>query len=135
MPYWKCYYHIVWATHHRQASIEPSFKSVIYEEMDRIATVKECEIIAMNAVSDHVHIAIAMPPSVSIAEFVSHIKGGTSHAVNRRFQLEKRFRWQQGYGVMTFGQRQMSFVRAYIDNQEKHHADKNTNPYLEYIED
>lgn len=31
MPYWKLFYHLVWATRYREAVIQPAIESVVYE--------------------------------------------------------------------------------------------------------
>jgi len=35
--------------------------------------------------------------------------------------MNKRFEWQTGYGAFSYGQSQISQVKAYIDNQYNHH--------------
>lgn len=73
-----------------------------------------------------------MPPSLSISEFVRQVKGASSHAVNNmtEFSVDK-FRWQESYGALTFGERNLRFVVGYIENQKQHHANATTDPYLE----
>lgn len=86
----------------------------------------------MNAVADHIHVAVRMPPSISISEFVRQIKGASSHAVNNMAEFsENKFRWQESYGALTFGQRNLEFVVSYIKDQKQHHANSTTDPYLE----
>jgi hypothetical protein len=51
------------------------------------------------------------------------LKGGSSHTVNQMFPaLVERFAWQVGYGVVSFGTRDLKWVVRYVRNQREHHA-------------
>jgi putative transposase len=133
MPYWKCYYHIVWATKYRQPLIIPAYESVIFAAITDKAAEYDSPLLALNAVSDHIHIAVSIPPSVSIAKWVGGIKGATARAINTSFQQDTRFHWQSGYGVMSFGETALNKVKEYIASQKQRHANNDLNHYLENI--
>jgi len=69
-----------------------------------------------------VHLAVSVPPKLALAEFVSQVKGNSSHFVNH--ELEIPFAWQVEYGVVSFGSKQLDWVVKYVKNQHQHHADK-----------
>ena len=54
-----------------------------------------------NAMPDHVHLLVRLPPSVSVSDFIGQVKGATSHRVNEEIKPECRLMWQEGYGVLT----------------------------------
>jgi putative transposase len=135
MPYWNCYYHIVWATKHRQPTILPAFEQVITAVIQQKSLDLKCTILAINMVSDHIHVAVRIPPSLSIATWVGHAKGVSARSINTDFQQPERFHWQEGYGVMTFGEKALEQVKEYIANQKQRHASRDLNRYLERSDD
>ena len=71
----------------------------------------------------HIHAAVTIPPTLLISEFVGQIKGASSHDVNEQFALRgKVLQWQAGYGVVSFGTRDLEWVKQYVRNQREHHA-------------
>lgn len=58
-----------------------------------------------------------------MSEWIGKIKGATSYAVNNSEILpDHRFRWQESYGILTFGERNLSMVVDYVVRQKQHHA-------------
>ena len=135
MPYWKCFYHIVWATRYREPTILPVYEPVILAEIARKSAEYGCELLAANCASDHVHVAVSIRPSIAVADYVGNIKGASSRAINTSFERETRFHWQEGYSVLSFGERALPFVRKYIAEQKEHHANDTVNRHLERIDD
>lgn len=136
MPNWNCYYHVVWATKNRELIITPINESTIFESIKNKAVEQNCQLLAINGISDHIHIAICIKPSLLVASWISQAKGASSHAVNVTFpDALPQFRWQSGYGVLTFGAKNLPFVLEYIANQKIHHIAKTTNVHLERMED
>ena len=51
------------------------------------------------------------------------MKGGSSHDVNQAIGLKQKvLEWQTGYGVVSFGTRDLDWVIEYVRNQREHHA-------------
>ena len=90
---------------------------------------------ALNGVSDHIHLAVSLPPTIALAKFIADVKGVSSRRVNAQFPMEDAFRWQEGYSVQTFGERALDTIVAYIKNQKQHHANDQLNAYFEDISD
>lgn len=102
MAHWVCYYHVVWATKERRAWITPLNEHLILTSIEQQSTKLKCPLVALNAVSDHVHAAVRIPPSLSVAQWVSKVKGYSSRVINETYP-DMPFQWQEGYGVYTFG--------------------------------
>jgi putative transposase len=82
----------------------------------------------------HVHIAVTVPPTLTISEFIGQLKGASSHDVNEQFALRGNvLQWQAGYGVVSFGNRDLEWVKQYIRNQREHHASGKAVDRLERI--
>jgi putative transposase len=134
MPFWKCHYHVIWATKNREPRITPEMESYLFGTIRSIAEELNSTIFAINGTEDHIHVAVAIPPSIAVAQWVKRCKGASSKAINHTFTNDDHFRWQNGYGVLSFGAKQLAYVVAYIEHQKQHHAEKTFQPYLEQID-
>ena len=134
MPFWKFYYHIIWATKYRQPIITPAHEKLIFSTIEMVSAELKSDIFGINGVEDHIHVAVAIPPHVAVAEWLKRCKGASSSTINQTLTADDRFRWQVGYGALTFGQKVLPFVVAYIQNQKAHHAEGTVEHYLERID-
>ncbi len=135
MPFWRCYYHVIWATKHRAPLISPPIEPIIYRTIQEKAHELDSQLLAINSVEDHIHVAACIPPRRSIAEWVKQVKGASTRVVNTQFpDLETTFGWQQSYGVLTFGSKNLDYVVDYVEHQKEHHAKQTLKPYLERID-
>ena len=135
MPYWNCYYHIIWATKYRQSCISPTHENVLYNAIIEKSSKLKCRVLAINGTTDHIHIAANITPSVAVSEYVGLVKGLSAYRMNNDFELAEKFYWQEGYGALTFGERSLGGILAYITNQKTHHAQNTLNAYLERIDE
>jgi putative transposase len=126
VPYWRLYYHLVWATRGREPLIEPGLARVI--ERSIRATGHDLNVIvhAVGVMPDHVHVVASIPPGLAIGTVVGRMKGAASHLANRSEARsgDAVFAWQGEYGVLSFGERALADVVAYVENQpSRHRAD------------
>jgi putative transposase len=64
------------------------------------------------------------------------VKGAASHTLNTAFPDKTLlFRWQEGYGVLTFGEKNLPFVQSYIEHQKQHHIQGTIYHQLERIDE
>ena len=102
------------------AQVEPVTYRIIRERLLKTPDVFVHEI---RGTETHVHAAVTIPPTLKISEFVGQIKGASSHDVNQHFALRgKVLEWQAGYGVVSFGTKDIPWVKEYIRSQRSHHA-------------
>jgi len=135
MPYWKLYYHLVWATFERQPLIDAEREAIIHTTLDAKAKELRAVLHAFGSVADHVHVVISIPPVVSVAACVKHLKGTSSRAANARTCTGEVFRWQEGYGVLSLGERSLATVIGYVRDQRRHHGEGTTVDVYETIDD
>jgi REP element-mobilizing transposase RayT len=123
MPFWKLYYHFIWGTKERLPVILPAFESDLYRVI--AAKVKELDgtTYAIGGIIDHIHLAVSVPPKIAVAKFVGEVKGNSSHYINHIVKPDFEFYWQDEYGVLSFGEKNLPAVVRYIQNQKSHHAD------------
>jgi len=134
MTFWRCYYHVIWATSHRAPLISSPIEALIINAVRHKSDELGCTVYAVNTVPDHIHVAVAIPPRLPAADWVRQVKGLTSYEVNST-NPSMAFHWQSGYGILTFGHRNLSFVTRYIENQKIHHANGTSMAYLEAVDD
>jgi hypothetical protein len=56
-----------------------------------------------------------------ISEFVGQLKGASAHEANQKLG-HKVVEWQTGYGVVSFGTKDLPWVMDYVRNQRDRHA-------------
>ena len=79
---------------------------------------------------DHMHLLIRWHPAARISELMQFVKGGSSKWIHDTFPELGAFAWQEGYAVFSVSRSQEPIVRAYIRNQEQHHASRDFNGEL-----
>ncbi len=133
MSYWRLHYHLVWTTWRREPLLTGEHKSKAYGAI--LGKAKDLGVIvhAIGGVEDHVHVVASIPPRLAVAEVVRQMKGGSSHYATDQHGLERNFGWQEGYGALTFGERSMADIVAYVRGQEEHHASNKTHSALERV--
>ena len=89
---------------------------------------------AIGGTDDHVHLAVSVPPTLLISEWVGKLKGGSTFHMNRGLAAGKHLAWQEGYGVVSFSSKGLPWVVAYVLGQREHHARQTTLNQLECSE-
>ncbi len=115
--------HVIFATKGRFRALTPEIRDRLYPFM--LATAKEfgIEVLSIGGVEDHVHLLIALPPSISLAEAMKKIKANTSRWLNETIGTNK-FRWQEGYGAFSVGESAIAATKRYIELQREHHRER-----------
>jgi putative transposase len=108
--------HIIFGTAGRQHAIPPARRTEVWAYMLGIGRNLEIPVIAVGGMSDHAHLLVALPPTMTLASAVQKFKANTS-----RF-LGKNFEWQEGYAAYSVSASNVPATIEYIRNQEKHHA-------------
>jgi putative transposase len=123
MAYWKLYYHFIWGTKNRLPLIDPAFESELYRAIAAKVNNMDGFVHAVGGTEEHVHLGVSVPPKVAPAKIVGDVKGNSSHYVNHVIKPDFEFYWQDEYGVLSFGEKNLSSIVKYILNQKQHHAD------------
>lgn len=133
MPFWRTYYHLVWATKKRAALIDAEVEPFLYQYLFSKARELEVRVYAANGWTDHVHMVVSIPPRLAVADVVRRLKGASAHYLNHDLEMADHFQWQRGYGVLTLGERQRPVAVEYVERQKEHHGHQTTNGWLERI--
>jgi len=122
MPYWRLFYHFVWSTQNREPIILKPFETTLHKVIAAKAIKLGGIVHAVGGTSDHIHLVASIPPRISLSDFIGQVKGNSSHFVNHKLKPEYQFAWQNEYGVISFGKRQLRQIVRYVLNQHKHHG-------------
>ena len=136
MPYWQHYCHLVWGTKNREPLIDEQIAEVSARSVRSICAEHRVILHATGIMPDHVHLAVSIPPSLAISDFVRYTKSSSSFELNKISRIDRlaRFRWQAEYGLISFGERSLPSVVANVNNQAAHHATNRLWPSFETIE-
>ena len=119
--YISCYIHYVFSTKNRNNIINPEIKERLWAYMGGITRDNNMIAIVIGGTSNHVHILLALPSTITIAKTIQLIKGGSSKWVSDTFPMLVNFSWQKGYGAFSISKSRLQDTISYIQNQEKHH--------------
>ena len=120
-------YHLVWITKYRYKVLQGDIRLRVREIIRQVCAENRVEIIKGVLASDHVHMFVSIPPSLSVSDLLRKMKGRSSHKVQREFpQLKKRYWgrrfWGRGYFSTTNGAITEDIVLQYLEQ----HSDKST---------
>jgi putative transposase len=133
--YSEIHLHLVWHTKsslpHLTTGIEKETHSAIRSKLVRTPGVFVHE---LGGTETHVHVSVTITPTVLVSDLVGQAKGASAHAVNQKLGAGRKvIEWQAGYGVVSFGSKDLEWVKAYVRNQREHHARGSTYDRLESI--
>jgi REP element-mobilizing transposase RayT len=124
---------LIFAVKNRQSSfIKKEHKDEIEKYITGIITNNNCKLLAIYCNPDHVHILIGSRPNILLSDLVRKIKSLSSKFIHEKFDKNKHFAWQEGYGVFSYSKSQIDLVVKYILNQQEHHRKRTF--HEEYID-
>ncbi len=119
--YTQLYIQFVFAVRNRESLIQRSWKDELYKYITGIVQNNKSKMLAINGVSDHIHIFIGYKPSIPIPDLVKDIKVASSLWIKEKNLVKQKFNWQEGYGAFSYRLRDIDEICKYIQNQESHH--------------
>jgi len=132
--YHEIFLHFNWHTKNDERLLRGRVEELTHRALrDRAGRMKGVRLHELGGADDHVHLAIQIEPFVTISELVQELKGGSSFDVNEQSR-QKALEWQRGYGVVSFGKRNLAWIINYIRRQREHHATGRVHARLEAFE-
>ena len=93
----------------------------VREIISTLCRYKDVEIIAGAVCIDHVHLSVAIPPKLSVSNFMGYLKGKSTLMIyDRHPELQSKWDkafWARGYYVETIGNITDGAVQKYIKEQ------------------
>ncbi|HJZ93526.1 MAG TPA: IS200/IS605 family transposase [Gemmataceae bacterium] len=125
--------HVTWHTKESSALLVPKVETIVHHYLrGRCINTPGVFVHEVGGIETHVHLALSVAPTILISEFIGQLKGSSSHEVNQKLG-QKVLEWQAGYGVVTFGSRDLGWVVDYVRNQRDRHAQAKIEDRLERI--
>jgi REP element-mobilizing transposase RayT len=119
--YISCYLHVVFSTKNRRPLIDSDLQKRLWPYLGGIARENGIKALSIGGISDHVHLLLSLPSTITIAKSVQLIKGGSSKWIHETFPVKKDFAWQEGYGAFSINISIIEETIKYIERQEEHH--------------
>jgi putative transposase len=88
------------------------WKDELYKYITGIIQAHGHKLLAINGMSDHLHIFFGMRPIQSLSDLMQDIKGSSSKWINEKRFINDRFEWQEGYGAFSYSKSQTADVIA-----------------------
>ena len=85
MPYWRMFYHIIWATKNREGLLTPEVEPIIHGYLRVKAIGLGATVFSINGWFDHDHVVASIPPKISVSKFIGQIKAVASTKFNKKF--------------------------------------------------
>ncbi len=126
--------HYVFSTKNRTPILVGNMRERLWAFMGGIARENGMKARCIGGITDHVHLLVSMPTTLSTAKGIQLIKGGSSAWVHETFPEMRNFAWQEGYGAFSVSVSHLAETIAYIENQEEHHRHKSfQEEYLAFL--
>ena len=114
--------HITWHTKGSSPVLEPKVEAIVHHYLrGKCINTPGVYIHEIGGIETHVHLCLSVQPTIAISDFIGQLKGASSHDVNQKLG-QKVLEWQAGYGVVSFGTRDLKWVVEYVKNQRERHA-------------
>jgi REP element-mobilizing transposase RayT len=114
-------HHCVFATKNREPWLTPEIRERLWPYLGGIARENDMKPLAIGGISDHVHILVSLPTTLSLSKAIQLLKGNSSKWIHETFPPLRAFAWQQGYAAFSIGVSGIDETCAYIRSQEQHH--------------
>lgn len=117
--------HLVWVTKYRYQVLKGEVQLRTRELVQQICDACDVKILKGVVSSDHVHIHVSRPPSLSESELMRRIKGRSGRKLLMEFpHLKKRYwgghLWAIGYGAWSTGTVTQEMINDYLEHHRQH---------------
>jgi|SRR5882672_1219718 len=110
--------HCVFSTKERRSTIPEKLLPGLLGYINGIGSNIRVPVIAAGGVSNHVHLLIALPPSITLAKAMQTFKANSSRWMGEHGIA---FAWQDGYGAFSVSASNLVAVKQYVEHQTEHH--------------
>ena len=75
--------HITWHTERNARAITPDIEERLYRYLrHRIAETPGAFLFEVGGVEEHIHLAVRVPPTITVSTWIGQLKGSSSHYIN-----------------------------------------------------
>jgi REP element-mobilizing transposase RayT len=113
--------HIIFSTKDRTPVRDASVLPSLHAYLATVARNAGCDCYRAGGVADHVHLAVRLSRTSTVAGLVEELKTSSSKWLKTQSPGLAKFSWQRGYGAFSVGPTDLPALLQYIDTQETHH--------------
>lgn len=118
--------HLVFSTKNRHPWLKAPIRPILHAYMaSTVRALERCECYRVGGVEDHVHLAIRLSRTITIADLVQKVKTSSSRWAKEQDVALEQFAWQHGYAAISVNYSGLHQLLGYIDGQEAHHLKVN----------
>jgi len=113
--------HVIFSTKDRLPLLDDAVQPALHAYLATVTRNADCECYRVGGVADHVHLAVRLNRTVTVAKLVADLKTLSSKWLKSQSPRLSKFAWQEGYGAFSVGPADLDKLLHYIDTQEAHH--------------
>ena len=117
-------YHIVINTLRREHTLPIDVSEQLYRYIWSIIKSRNCRLLRINGIENHVHMLIEVSPTVSLSDLIRDIKQGSSKWLKQNPDFPMFHGWGKEYGAFSCSVRDKESIINYIISQREHHRVK-----------
>ena len=130
---YEIYIHIIFGTCNGEKIIPKDILSNLHAYIATIFSNNNCHNVCVGGIPNHIHILTSSPKAILVSELIKNVKVATHKLLVNQFKLYQ-FKWQKGYAVFSVSPKEISKVKNYIKNQEKHHMQTSYEKEIKYLQ-
>ena len=129
--YFEINLHITWPVKGAQPVLVGEVEGHLHRHLQAQILKSDVRLHGIGGTDDHVHIVVSVPPTLILSEWIGRLKGASSHFINHDILNRKDLQWDEGYGVVSCGTKDIPWLVEYATTQRPRHAAGNVFDRLE----
>lgn len=113
--------HVIFSTKDRIPFLKPTVRPNLHAYLATLARNLDCKCFLVGGVEDHVHLALGLSRTITVAKLIEQLKPSSSMWLKTQSPDLARFSWQRGYGIFSVSPSDLTALKQYILFQEQHH--------------
>ena len=113
--------HLIFSTKSRMPWLDLDIRRECFNYLAVVAKNSGSRVFEIGGMSDHVHMLLTLPRTMTLSKLVEQLKTSTSRWLKSKSENLRQFAWQSGYGAFSVSESQAERVQKYIQNQDLHH--------------
>ena len=117
--------HLVFTTKYRRGALTDPILTRCHEIMTAVCQDFDAELREFNGETDHVHLLVHYPPTVTLSRLVNSLKGVSARYLRQEFQahltryLWGDHLWSPSYFAGSCGGAPLAVIKEYIERQQR----------------
>jgi REP element-mobilizing transposase RayT len=113
--------HLIFSTKDRRPFLNDTIRVEMNTYLASVLNSSDNICVRIGGVADHVHIALFIARTESIAKIMERLKVSSSKWIKTKGPEFSRFSWQRGYAAFSVSPSDLTALVEYIDAQATHH--------------